>query len=350
MNKGINKVLVTGNKGYIGSVLTEMLMARGYDVVGYDTGYYDGCELAPSPVLSRQIVKDVRAVTIDDLRGMDGIIHLAALSNDPLGELKPGLTEEINLKATIRLAELAEQAGVKRFVYSSSQSMYGVADTSHELAEDEAGPYGVTAYARTKWNAECALKKISGEKFAVICMRPSTVFGASPNLRCDIVYNNLVACAYTTGKIEIKSDGTPWRPVVHVRDVSAAYIAGLEAPLAFVAGQSFNVGIPNGNFTVRDLAEAAQRAVPGSTLTFTGEHGPDSRTYRVGFQKILTVLKDFYKPEWNLDKGGKELVAFFKQANFTETQFRGRACNRLKQINYLLEGKALDEALRWQSK
>ena len=346
----MKKVLVTGNQGYIGSILTELLLARGYDVTGYDVGYYGDCDLAPAKRPAAQIKKDVRDVVSEDLRGIHAVIHLAALSNDPLGELKAGITEEINLKATVDFGRLAKEAGVQRFVYVSSQSMYGVADTSHELAEDEAGPYGVTAYARTKWDAECELKKLNDANFAVICMRPSTVFGASPNFRADIVFNNLVGSAYTTGKIEIKSDGTPWRPVVHVRDVSNAFIAGLEAPLELVAGQSFNVGIPNGNYTVRTLAEAAQRAVPGSTLSFTHEHGSDSRTYRVSFQKILTVLKDFYKPEWDLDRGGKELVDFFKEIHFTEEQFRGRTCNRLKQINSLLERGALDQNLRWLKK
>jgi len=343
------KVLVTGNQGYIGSVLVEMLLVKGYDVVGYDTGYYVGCELAPMPRLQRQITKDIRDADENDFKGVDAIIHLAALSNDPLGELAPGLTEEINFKATIAAAAAAKKAGTKRFIYSSSQSMYGVADTGNELAEDEAGSYGVTAYARTKWDAERELKKMNDGNFTVVCMRPSTVFGASPNFRADIVYNNLVGCAYVAEKIEIKSDGTPWRPVVHVRDVSGAYIAGLEAPLEFVSGQSFNVGIPNGNYTVRTLAEAAQRSVPGSTLVFTGEHGSDARTYRVSFQKILTVLKDFYKPEWDLDKGGKELVDFFKKVGFTEEQFRGRATNRLQQINFLQGNGSVAKNLKWKS-
>jgi len=344
------KVLVTGNRGYIGSVLTEVLLGRGHEVTGLDTGYYEECYLAPVAKPSKQIVKDIRMVSAEDVEGIDAIIHLAALSNDPLGELKPGLTEEINLGGTMKLAELAQKAGVKRFIYSSSQSMYGVADINHELAEDEAGPYGVTAYARTKWDAEVALKKMHSDNFTVVCMRPSTVFGASPNFRADIVYNSLVGSAHLTGKIEIKSDGTPWRPVVHVRDVSSAFVAGLEAPVGLVGGQSFNVGIPNGNFTVRDLAEAAQRVVPGSELTFTGEHGTDSRTYRVSFQKILTVLKDFYKPQWNLDNGGKELVEFFRIAHLTEEQYRGRSCNRLKQINFLLEGGRLGVDLQWLKK
>ena len=344
------KVLVTGNKGYIGSVLGEVLADRGHEVVGYDTDYYGDGDLLPAKRPAKQIIKDIRDVAAEDLKGIDAIIHLAALSNDPLGELKPGLTEEINLRGTLKLAELAKRARVKRFVYSSSQSMYGVADTSHELAEDEAGPYGTTAYARTKWDAEVELKKMHSHDFTVVCMRPSTVFGASPNFRADIVYNNLVGSAFVTGKIEIKSDGTPWRPVVHVRDVSSAFLAGLEAPASLVGGESFNVGIPNGNFTVRDLAEAAQRAVPGSTLKFTGEHGSDSRTYRVSFKKILTVLQDFYKPQWNLDNGGKELVEFFKKAHLTEEQFRGRACNRLKQINFLLENHKLNDSLQWLQK
>lgn len=341
------KILVTGNRGYIGTVLTEILRGRGYDVVGYDAGFYKDNTLVPVQDPARQITKDTRDVTDADLAGIDAVIHLAALSNDPLGELTPGITEEINLKGTLKLAECAKRAGVKRFIYASSQSMYGVADTSHELDEDEAGPFGVTAYARTKWDAEVALKKMNSDDFMVVCFRPSTVFGASPRLRCDIVFNNLVACAYTTGKVEVKSDGTPWRPVVHVRDVSQAFIAGLEAPKELVAGRSFNVGVPNGNYTVRDLAEAAQRSVPGSTLTFTGEHGNDSRTYRVSFSRILTELKDYYKPEWDLDRGGKELVEFFKKINFTEEQFRGRMCNRLKQIQYLQEDKELDKDLRW---
>jgi nucleoside-diphosphate-sugar epimerase len=341
-------VLVTGNRGYIGSVLTGELINKGYQVIGFDTGYYNGCELYPTADPVKQITKDIRDATLDDFVGIDAVIHLAALSNDPLGELEPSLTEEINLKGTLKVAELAKVAGVKRFIYSSSQSMYGVADTSHELVEDEAGSYGVTAYARTKWDAELALKQISSPDFAVVCFRPSTVFGSSPALRCDIVFNNLVGCAYTTGKIEIKSDGTPWRPVVHVRDVSAAFIAGLEAPLELVMGESFNVGIPNGNFTVRDLAEAAQRSVPNSTLVFTGEYGKDARTYRVSFQKILTVLKDYYQPQWDLDRGGRELVELFKRVNFNESQFRGRCVNRLQQINYLLETNHLNRDLTWK--
>lgn len=340
-------ILVTGNKGYIGSVLTEMLLKRGYKVTGYDIDYFADCQIYEFSHSVRQIKKDIREVDIRDLEGFNAVIHLAALSNDPLGQLDPLLTEEINLKGTLKLAECAKKTGVKRFIYSSSQSMYGVSDAGSELDEDDSLKNPITAYAKTKWEAECALKNMNSKEFSVVCMRPSTVFGASPKLRCDIVFNNLVACAYAIGKIEVKSDGTPWRPVIHVRDVSNAFIAGLEAPSNLVAGQSFNVGIKNGNYTVRELAEAAQRAVPGSSLVFTGEHGKDSRTYRVSFKRILSVLKDYYKPEWDLDKGGRELFDLFRKVGFNETQFRGRICNRLQQLTYLIQNKKLDKKLKW---
>lgn len=341
------KVLVTGNMGYIGSVLVPILSGKGYEVTGFDIGYYDDyCRLYKDERNAfTQIVKDIRDISEKDVEGMDAVIHLAALSNDPLGELDPSFTEEINLNGTLRLARAAKKSGVKRFIYSSSQSMYGVSDFEEELDED-APKNPITAYARTKWDAECGLKKMSSKKFAVTCFRPSTVFGASPKIRCDIVYNNLVGCAFTTGKIEIKSDGTPWRPVVHIQDVCSAYIAGLEGPLNLVEGKSYNVGIKNGNYTVKDLAEAAQKAVPGSVLTFTGEHGADSRTYKVSFKKILTELNDYFKPQWDLDKGGEELVSLFKSIGFTENQFRGRQCNRLKQIDHLIKNKQIDYCLR----
>jgi len=340
------RVLVTGNQGYIGSVLVDMLLEKKHEVTGYDIGYYADCLLHPYGPKIKQIIKDIRDINTEDMKGIDAVIHLAALSNDPLGELAPGLTEEINLGGTIRAAQAAKKAGVKRFIYSSSQSMYGISKLDEDLEEDNSEKHPLTSYARTKWDAECALAKIADKDFHVISFRPSTVFGASPRLRCDIVYNNLVACAFTTGKIEIKSDGTPWRPVVHVRDVSNAYIAGLEAPLALVSGQAFNVGLPDGNFTVRDLAQAAQRAVPGSSLVFTGEHGNDSRTYRVSFKKILNMLKDYFKPEWDLDRGGRELVDFFKKTEFKEDHFRGVKCVRLKQIKLLQETHKIDGELR----
>lgn len=341
------KVLVTGNKGYIGTVLGEMLAMESHEVVGYDTDYYRYCDLIEPVGPERQITKDIRDVSTEDLDGIDSVIHLAGLSNDPLGELAPQLTDLINHQASMKLAKCAKDAGVRRFVYASSQSMYGISDTDNELEEDSSEKNPITSYARAKWSVEEELKRLDDGDFVTVCMRPSTVFGASPRLRCDIVFNNLVACAFTTGKIEIKSNGTPWRPVVHVRDVSRAFVAGLEAPPDLVACQSFNVGIPHGNYTVRDLAEAAQRAVPGSSLVFTGEHGSDARTYRVSFAKILSTLRDYYKPEWDLDRGGKELTQFFSMINLTEEKFRGRLCNRLLEINSLLSSGEIGEDLRW---
>lgn len=344
------RVLVTGNLGYIGSVLTPFLAARGRVVRGLDTGYYAECNLSPTAEPAEQIRRDIRDVEFDDVAGCDEVIHLAALSNDPLGELAPHLTEEINFRSTLRVAALAKQANVHRFVYASSQSMYGISSTGEELDEDKSEKHPLTSYARTKWDAECELKKLVDDRFQVVCFRPSTVFGASPRLRCDIVYNNLIACAYTTGRIEIKSDGSPWRPVVHVLDVCAAFLAGLEAPAKLVNGRSFNVGIPNGNFTVRQLAEAAQQCVPGCDLVFTGAHSNDSRTYQVGFTRILTKLKDYFKPEWDLLRGGRELIEFFRSTGFSEQDFRGRRCVRLGQLNHLQETGRLDPELRWIAK
>lgn len=340
-------ILVTGNLGYIGTVLVPLLKKKKHKIKGYDVGYFDECLLSPVAQGFQQIKKDIRDVVKDDLVGIDAVIHLAGLSNDPVGELAPGITEEINLEATIKLADLSKKAGASRFIYVSSQSMYGVAETDVELDEDRSRKNPVTAYARTKWEAECELKKIGDERFTLVCMRPSTVFGVSPRLRCDIVFNNLVACAYTTGKIEIKSDGTPWRPVVHVLDVCQALLAALEAPGALVAGRSYNVGIPGGNFTVKQLAEAAARSVPGSQLVFTGEHGNDSRTYRVSFQRILEELRPWYQPSWDLDRGAKELVDFFRIVGFTDQQFRGQATNRLPHLKKLCEEGRLDGRLRW---
>jgi len=346
MSENLKKVLVTGNLGYVGTVLTEILTRKNYYVTGLDVNYYKECLLEPINQNFNQINKDIRQIVIEDIIDFDAIIHLAGLSNDPLGELNPGLTEEINFHGTINLAKLANQAGVKRFIYASSQSMYGISETDHELDEDNSEKNPVTAYARTKWEAELILKRMNDQDFTVTCFRPSTVFGASPRLRCDIVYNNLVACAYTTGKIEILSDGTPWRPVVHVSDVCQAFVAGLEAPIEIIGGRAFNVGLPNGNFTVRELAEAAQRSVPGCELVFLNEH-TDPRSYKVSFNRILSELGDYFTPEFDLDKGGKELVDYFSSVDLSEDDFRGRICNRLPQLQYLQNKKIIDNELRY---
>ena len=339
------KIMVTRDQGYIGSVLVPTLLEKGYDVVGFDSGYFSGNLLMDYSDSYPKITKDLRDISVEDLEGVEGIIHLAGLSNDPLGEFSPKLTQDINYSGTIRFAKMAKEAGVSRFVYASSQSMYGISNTDTELDEDDSEKNPVTAYAIAKWDAEQELHTMTSQDFVVTSFRPSTVFGASPRLRCDIVYNNLVSCAYTTGKIEIMSDGTPWRPIVHIKDVCSAFISGIEAPASIVSGRAFNVGIQDGNYTVRDIAEAAQRAVPGSELVFTGEH-TDPRTYRVSFKRILTELKGYYKPEWDLDRGGKELTTLFDKIHFKEDQFRGRNTIRLKQLQYLKETSCLDDSFR----
>ena len=342
------RILVTGDRGYIGSVLVPMLSEKGYEVVGFDSGYFSDNLLEKFDEDYQKITKDIRDIEIEDLDGVDGIIHLAGLSNDPLGEFSPMLTEDINYNGTMNLAMKAREVGVSRFVYASSQSMYGVSSSISELDEDDSKKNPVTAYAIAKWKAEQQLHSMSTNNFVVTSLRPSTVFGASPRLRCDIVFNNLVACAYTTGKIEIMSDGSPWRPVVHIKDVCSAFLSGIEAPSDIVSGRAFNVGIPNGNFTVKDIAEAAQRSVPGSELVFTGEH-TDPRTYRVSFDRILNELKDYYKPQWTLDMGGKELVELFDRINLKEDIFRGRDTNRIKQLTFLKEGSLIDDYFRMQA-
>ncbi len=342
------KILVTGNNGYIGTVLTKELLKKSYDVVGLDTDYFYDCNLdkKKDEQKIKHIKKDIRNIDINDLEGVDAVIHLAGLANDPLGDFDPKLTEEINYQSTVKLAEISKIKKVKRFIYASSQSMYGVSDTNDELEEESSKKNPVTAYAKTKWEAEKKIKLLNDEEFTVVMFRPSTVFGVSSRLRCDIVYNSLVACAFTTGKIEILSDGSPWRPVIHIKDLCNAFISGVEAPRNLVSGQSFNVGINDGNYTVKELAEAAQRVVPGSELVFLNQHS-DPRTYKVSFKKILHELKDYYKPEWSLDKGGHELVEYFKYINFTENDFRNEKVNRLKKLENLIKEQKINNRLEW---
>lgn len=346
MNK--KTVMVTGNLGYIGSVMVPVLVEKGYDVVGYDAGYYEDCYLVPAPQpLKKQIKKDIRDCTAEDFRGIDYVIHLAALSNDPLGDFDESFTYEINHKGTMRAAQCAKEAGVKRFAYASSQSVYGISDVSRTLDEEgEKNP--ITAYAKTKWLCECDLRALCSDDFVITYLRPATAYGASPNLRCDIVFNAFVAYAYTSKLIEIKSDGTPWRPMSHIRDISAAFAAVLEAPAELVKNQSFNVGTPDNNYTVKELAEAAQSAVPGCGLTFTGEH-TDPRSYRVSADKILTVLKDYYKPQWNIAKGGKELMEYYASIQFDRETFDSYKCNRLKCLKKRIAAGEIDENLRVKS-
>jgi nucleoside-diphosphate-sugar epimerase len=341
------RILLTGNNGYIGTVLTNELLKKKYEIIGLDTNYFYDCNLIQTnSEITRQIKKDIRNISEDDLDNIDIVIHLASLANDPLGEFDPKLTEDINFISAFKLARISKNKGVKRFIYASSQSMYGVSEEDNEIEEDTSAKKPVTAYAKTKWQAEQAISKLNDENFAVVMFRPSTVFGVSPRLRCDIVYNSLVACAYTTGKIEILSDGSPWRPVIHVKDLCSAFIAGIEAPVDLINGQSFNVGIKDGNYTVKDLAQAAQKVVPGSELVFLNQH-TDPRSYKVSFNKIFKRLKDYYKPEWSLEKGGYELINYFKEIKFKESDFRNEKVNRLIKLEKLIKEKKLNTKLEW---
>jgi nucleoside-diphosphate-sugar epimerase len=341
------KVFVTGNLGYIGSVLTDILLEKNIDFIGYDIGYFKNCNLLKTHDNFKQIIKDLRDIEKKDLNNSDCVVHLSALSNDPLGEFDPKITNEINYIATMKLANIAKESGVKRFIYISSQSMYGISNTEKELDEHKSDKNPITEYAKTKWKAELELNKLNTKDFTVVSFRPSTVYGFSPRLRCDVVFNNFVASAYTSGKIEIKSDGSPWRPVVHVRDVCSAILSGLQAPLDLVSSKTFNVGVKNGNYTVRDLAEVALKAVPNSKLIFTREHLKDPRTYRVSFKRILTELKDYYKPTWTLEMGAKELLDYFKKINFTEKQFQGENTNRLSCLSKAIIDKKIDRQFRF---
>lgn len=341
------RVFVTGNLGYIGSVLTSILENKGYDVVGYDIGYYDDCLVLNKKKLKNQIISDLRKLKPSELNNIDAVIHLASMSNDPLGEFMPNLTEIINYEATIKLAEISKFLNVKRFIFASSQSIYGISKSSEELDEDDSIKNPITAYAKTKWKAEQAITRMADENFCVTSLRPSTVFGPSPRFRSDIVYNNLLGCAFTTGKIEIWSDGSPWRPVIHVDDVCNAFIACLEAPQNLVNKQSFNVGIQGGNYTVKDLAEAAQRNIKGSELVIQNKTGNDNRTYKVNFKKINSILKDYFKPIWNLESGGIQLQRFFKDIKLDEAMFRGRQTNRLRQLSFLKNTGKLNDKLEF---
>ena len=339
-------VLVTGNNGYIGPVLTNKLIKKKFNVVGYDSNFFYDCHLNKPDNNFTQIVKDIRNIDEKDLSGIDSIIHLAGLSNDPLGELSPKLTDEINFKATIKLAKMAKKMNIKRFVYASTQSMYGISNNSKELKEsDDKNP--ITEYAISKWKVEKELVNLADTNFIVVFFRPSTVFGFSSRLRCDIVYNSLIGSALTNGKIEIYSDGTPWRPVVHIEDVCDAFISGLLAPEGIINGESFNVGIRNGNYTVKQLANEVINLIPNCEITYLNKH-TDPRTYKVSFTKIFDKLKDYYKPKWNLYNGGEDLILKLKKCNFDRDLFTGRICNRITQLKYLIENKFINEDLLWK--
>jgi nucleoside-diphosphate-sugar epimerase len=340
------RVLVTGSHGYIGSVAAPLLADAGHEVVGLDTFYYRGCDFGQDESVT-SFEMDVRDVGPETLQGFDAVVHLAALSNDPIGDLNSDWTYDINLGATVTLARAAKEAGVERFVFASSCSMYGAA-SGDDLLDENAPLRPLTPYAESKVRAEEALHDLADSGFSPVFMRNATAYGVSPRLRLDVVLNNLAAWAHTTGRIRLLSDGSAWRPLVHVEDISRATLAFLEAPRDAVHDQAVNIGSADQNVRIRDLAQTLHRLL-GCDVELSDDATPDPRSYRVDFSKLETVLPGF-RCEWTAERGAEELTSAYRRVGLTYEEFeRVGRYTRLAQIKRLLDDRALDNDLRWSS-
>jgi nucleoside-diphosphate-sugar epimerase len=338
------RVLVTGHHGYIGSVMIDVLARAGHDVTGLDTYLYEGCDFGPALREVPSIRKDIRDVEPSDLRGFDAVIHLAALSNDPLGCLDESCTYDINHLGSVSLARAAKDAGVPRYLFASSCSLYGAA--GDKILDETAEFNPITAYGRSKVLVEADVSKLADASFSPTYLRNATAYGASPRLRADIVVNNLVGVAHTTGNVLIQSDGTPWRPLVHIRDISKAFLAVLEAPREAVHNEAFNVGSSQENYQIRDVASIVQDVVPGCTVRYLDGGGPDPRCYRVNCDKLSRHIPGF-KTDWTVRKGAEEMYDAAVRNGLTAEAFAGYV--RLNRIQSQMRDGRLDPSLRWRA-
>jgi nucleoside-diphosphate-sugar epimerase len=341
------QILVTGHAGYIGTAMVPMLSAAGHDVVGLDSGLFNESTFAGGVVPVPAIAKDVRDVGAADLDGFEAVIHLAGLSNDPLGDLDPALTYEINHAASVRLARLAKDAGVSRFLFSSSCSNYGAA--LDKPVSEQAPLQPLTPYADSKVRAERAIARLADHRFSPVFLRNATAYGVSPRLRFDLVLNNLVAWAFTTGRVLIKSDGTPWRPVVHVTDITRGFLAVLDAPRELTHNQALNVGMTEENYRIRDLADIVRETVPGSVVEYARDGGPDPRCYRVDFGKIRRLLPAF-EPRWTARQGAEELLEAYRKVGLAVEDYEGPRYKRIDHLKRLLAEGRVDRSLRWRER
>jgi len=339
-------ILVTGSLGYVGTNATFNLTSKGYNIFGIDSGFYRECNLVPIAKEVPTTLKDIRDLEISDFENIDAVIHLAALSNDPIGELDESLTYEINYKAAVRTAELAKAAKVKRFIFASTQSIYGIAQSDSDLDEDISIKNPQTAYAKSKLLAEIEILAMSDKYFITTSLRPSTVFGWGVRLRSDIVFNNLLLNGLMHKRIDVHSDGTPWRPIIHVQDLSKAIEICLEITPEVISGNSFNIGVINGNYTVKQLAEAAQAALNGIPITFKTESIVDPRSYKVSFSKAKRVLN--FQANTDLKTGGSELISQSRKLLEHGVDLLDRKTNRLAQMKFLIKEGLLDETLRFK--